>query len=91
MSTARYDKRDEAYYADLHDHIHAPGTLNAFSRYLRDEVAPNLPDRFAFTAPPRTAHHEKWIDASKNPIETFIEEQRGIAEEDTARLFNLRT
>jgi len=74
------DKKDEAYYADLHDHIHAPGTLNAFSRYLRDEVAPNLPDRFAFTAPPRTAHHEKWIDASKNPIETFIEEQRGIAE-----------
>ena len=73
-------KRDEVYYADLHDHIQAPGTLKAFSRYLRDEVAPNLSERFAYTAPPRTTHHEKWIDASKNPIETFIEEQRGIAQ-----------
>jgi hypothetical protein len=86
-------KRDDEHYEDLHRAIFADGGIDGFHVYLRDTVLPNVPANFAHLPPPRTADHAAWIEASRNPIETFIQEQREAAANDPAgsSLFAPRT
>ena len=74
-----------SYYQELHDYLDLEATEStegamggawAFYKYLKDEVLPTIPEKFATTPPPKTAEKEEMAAAAEHPLINWVRDQR---------------
>ena len=80
------EKRCDDYYTEFHDAIgHSTREIGAeiphLYHYLKNQVLPDLPPNFAYTAPPETEWTRKAISASRNPLAQLLEDRLAMGKQ----------
>lgn len=74
-------KKEEGYFRKLRDWLGLDGARETyegiwfFRKYLEEQILPDLPEDFHVSQPPETEAKSALIEASKHPIEAWLDEQ----------------